>query len=74
MSDLEAHFDAYRATYRAHCDAYRAGDAALKAWLDAQEKRRSADIALADNRLARLNSQLALYQALGGDAEPTPAP
>ena len=29
---------------------------------------------LADNRLARLNSQLALYQALGGDAEPTPAP
>jgi len=53
---------------------YRAGAAALKAWLDAQEKRRSADIALADNLLARLNSQLALYQALGGDAEPTPAP
>ena len=52
----------------------RAGAAALNAWLDAQEKRRSADIALADNRLARLNSQLALYQALGGDAEPTPAP
>lgn len=47
---------------------YRAGAAPLKAWLDAQEKRRNADIALADNRLARLNNQLALFQALGGGA------
>ncbi len=45
---------------------YRAGAAPLKAWLDAQEKRRNADIALVDNRLARLNNQLALFQALGG--------
>ncbi len=45
---------------------YRAGAAPLKAWLDVQEKRRNADIALADNRLARLNNHLALFQALGG--------
>lgn len=53
---------------------YRAGAAPLKAWLDAQEKRRNADLALADNRLARLNNQLALFQALGGGAQGTAAP
>jgi outer membrane protein TolC len=51
---------------------YRAGAGTLKLWLDAQEKRRNADIALAENRLARLNSQLALYQALGGDTAAAP--
>ena len=71
---LEESLQAARTAERLYEARYRAGAAALKAWLDAQEKRRSADIALADNRLARLNSQLALYQALGGDAEPTPAP
>ena len=71
---LQESLQAARTAERLYEARYRAGAAALKAWLDAQEKRRSADIALADNRLARLNSQLALYQALGGDAEPTPAP
>jgi len=71
---LEESLQAARTAERLYEARYRAGAVALKAWLDAQEKRRSADIALADNRLARLNSQLALYQALGGDAEPTPAP
>jgi len=71
---LQESLQAARTAERLYEVRYRAGAAALKAWLDAQEKRRSADIALADNRLARLNSQLALYQALGGDAEPTPAP
>lgn len=51
---------------------YRAGAAPLKAWLDAQEKRRSAEIAVADNRLSRLNNHVGLYQALGGDAVPLP--
>jgi outer membrane protein TolC len=45
---------------------YRAGAATLKAWLDAQERRRSAEIAVAENRLARLSNQVGLYQALGG--------
>jgi NodT family efflux transporter outer membrane factor (OMF) lipoprotein len=71
---LEESLQAARTAERLYEARYRAGAAALKAWLDAQEKRRSADIALADNRLARLNSQLALYQALGGDAEPATAP
>ena len=71
---LQESLQAARTAERLYEVRYRAGAAALKAWLDAQEKRRSADIALADNRLARLNNQLALYQALGGDAEPTPAP
>ena len=71
---LEESLQAARTAERLYEARYRAGAAALKAWLDAQEKRRSADIALADNRLSRLNNQLALYQALGGDAEPTPAP
>ena len=71
---LQESLQAARTAERLYEVRYRAGAAALKAWLDAQEKRRSADIALADNRLARLNNQLALYLALGGDAEPTPAP
>lgn len=47
---------------------YRAGAIALRAWLDAQERRRAAEIALAESQLNRLNNQVALYQALGGDA------
>lgn len=45
---------------------YRAGAVALRTWLDAQESRRSAEIALAENRLARLKNQVTLVQALGG--------
>jgi NodT family efflux transporter outer membrane factor (OMF) lipoprotein len=71
---LEESLQAARTAERLYEARYRAGAAALKAWLDAQEKRRSADIALADNRLARLNSQAALYQALGGDTEPASTP
>jgi NodT family efflux transporter outer membrane factor (OMF) lipoprotein len=71
---LQESLQAARTAERLYEVRYRAGATALKAWLDAQEKRRSADIALADNLLARLNNQLALYQALGGDAEPTPTP
>jgi NodT family efflux transporter outer membrane factor (OMF) lipoprotein len=47
---------------------YRAGAATLGLWLDAQEKRRTADIAVASNQLARLNNQVVVFQALGGDA------
>ena len=71
---LEESLQAARTAERLYEARYRAGAAALKAWLDAQEKRRSADVALADNRLARLNSQAALYQALGGDTEPASTP
>ncbi|MDR2128596.1 MAG: efflux transporter outer membrane subunit, partial [Burkholderiaceae bacterium] len=45
---------------------YRAGAIALKTWLDAQQSRRSAEIALAENRLNRLNNHATLLKALGG--------
>lgn len=47
---------------------YRAGAVALKDWLDAQERRRAAELAVARNRLERYANQVLLYQALGGDA------
>lgn len=50
---------------------YRAGSVPIKTWLDAQESRRSAEAAVAANRLDRLGGYVALYQALGGDASAT---
>jgi len=45
---------------------YKAGAIALRAWLDAQERRRAAEIALVESELARLNNQVLVYQVLGG--------
>lgn len=47
---------------------YRSGAVPLRNWLDAQQQRRTAEIAVAQNRLLRYNNQVLLYQALGGDA------
>lgn len=47
---------------------YGAGAVALRDWLDAMERLRSAQGSLIENRLNQLNAQVALYQALGGDA------
>lgn len=49
---------------------YRAGAVPLRAWLDAQEARRQAELAVARNRLQRYQAQVLLYQALGGDDAP----
>jgi NodT family efflux transporter outer membrane factor (OMF) lipoprotein len=65
---LDAALQAARIAERLYAIRYRAGAATLGLWLDAQEKRRTADIAAASNRLARLNNQVLVYQALGGDA------
>jgi len=46
---------------------YRAGAVPLRDWLDAQEKRRVAEIASDENMLNRLVNQVTVYQALGGD-------
>ncbi len=46
---------------------YRTGAVALHFWLDAQQTRRAAEIALAENRLSALQNYSALCQALGGD-------
>jgi NodT family efflux transporter outer membrane factor (OMF) lipoprotein len=54
---------------------FREGAVALQTWLDAQETRRQAEVALAENRLAELENHVALVEALGGDAVPAaPAP
>lgn len=45
---------------------YRAGAVALKSWLDAQETRRQAQEALAENQYNRILNYVTLCQALGG--------
>ncbi|KEO50460.1 efflux transporter outer membrane subunit [Thalassospira permensis] len=45
---------------------YRAGATTLRIWLDAQERRRSAEVVLADVRLAQFVNESMLYRALGG--------
>jgi len=64
---LEASLVAALTSERLYEVRYKAGAIALRSWLDAQERRRAAEIALAENRLARLNNQVLIYQSLGGD-------
>ncbi|MBN2752454.1 MAG: efflux transporter outer membrane subunit [Rhodospirillaceae bacterium] len=45
---------------------YRAGAVTLQSWLDAQEKRRTAEESLLVNRYDRLVNRVVLYRALGG--------
>lgn len=45
---------------------YQAGSVAIKAWLDAQENRRQAETALAENHLNLLLNYITLCKALGG--------
>lgn len=66
---------ALRRNYEAAADAealyerqYRAGLIPLRDWLDAQERLRTAESSLIDNRQNLVNAQISLYQALGGDA------
>ncbi|KCB31380.1 outer membrane efflux protein, partial [Bordetella hinzii CA90 BAL1384] len=65
---LQASLDAAREAERLYEVRYRAGAVALRFWLDAQEKRRAAEVAADENRLQRLRNQVQVYQALGGDA------
>ncbi len=46
---------------------YRAGETGVQDWLDQQQTRRTADLALAKNRYNQLQNMMTLYQALGGD-------
>lgn len=45
---------------------YRAGSTALRTWLDAQQSRRTAELAVEENRLNQLNALATLYRVLGG--------
>jgi NodT family efflux transporter outer membrane factor (OMF) lipoprotein len=47
---------------------YRAGSIPLQVWLDAQQTRRQAEAALAQNRLNRIETYVSLCKSLGGDA------
>lgn len=48
---------------------YRAGATPLRTWLDAQETRRGAELALAQARLTQLQNDSTLFQALGGSGK-----
>ncbi|WKE64555.1 efflux transporter outer membrane subunit [Gallaecimonas kandeliae] len=52
---------------------YRSGATDVQLFLDQQEKRRSAQLALAQNHYQQLANLMGLYQALGGGAEKAPA-
>lgn len=64
---LRESLDAARIAERLNEVRYRSGAASLREWLDSQERRRSAEIAVLDNHLQQLNGHVALYQVLGGD-------
>lgn len=49
---------------------YRAGSTGLRTWLDAQERRRAAELAVQENRLAQLNALAVVYRVLGGGVVP----
>ncbi len=66
---LQQVLDAAAQAERLYAVRYRAGSVALKPWLDAQESRRSAEIALAENRLNQYVNHAALVLALGGGVE-----
>ena len=66
--DLDASLTNARTVERLDEVRYRAGSIPLKTWLDAQETRRQAEVALAQNRLTQLQTYVALCKALGGDA------
>jgi NodT family efflux transporter outer membrane factor (OMF) lipoprotein len=53
---------------------YRAGASTLQDWLDAQEKRRSAEVSWAENRYNRLVNHATLCLALGGRVATPAAP
>ncbi|MEJ1963223.1 MAG: TolC family protein [Gammaproteobacteria bacterium] len=63
-----ASFDSAVEVDRLYEVRYRAGATPLRAWLDAQETRRQAEISLAQARLNQLQNDSRLFQALGGSA------
>lgn len=63
---LEQALDAARQTEELYRIRYQAGGSPLKFWLDAQENRRQAEIALAENRLSQLQNYITLAKAVAG--------
>lgn len=63
---LEKSLAAASAAEKLYETKYRLGAVTMQSWLDAQEKRRSAENSLAENRYNQLASHATLCQALGG--------
>jgi outer membrane protein TolC len=68
---LRAAFQAAKAADRLTEERYRTGMVALRVWLDAQERSRTAERALAANRLEQLLNEVQIFRVLGGSASPT---
>jgi NodT family efflux transporter outer membrane factor (OMF) lipoprotein len=66
---LEHSLDAAKTAEHLNEVRYRAGSVALQLWLGSQETRRQSQIALASNRLSRLENYATLCQALGGGVD-----
>lgn len=66
-AQLQASLASARRAEQIYEARYRAGAVALRSWLDAQERRRQAEISVSQNRYSRYVNQVTLYQALGGD-------
>ena len=64
---LELTLFAARQTEELYRLRYQTGGSPLKFWLDAQENRRQAEVALAANRFEQLQNYINLSKALGGD-------
>jgi len=64
---LQASLDSARRAEQMTEARYRAGSTGLRAWLDAQDRRRQAEVNVSQNRYNRYLNQVTLYQALGGD-------
>jgi NodT family efflux transporter outer membrane factor (OMF) lipoprotein len=71
---LEQTLSAAKQTEELYRIRYQAGGSPLKSWLDAQENRRQAEIALAENRLNQLENHITLSKSLGGGSAIAPAP
>lgn len=66
MEAARQSFEAAREVERLYEVRYQAGATSLRVWLDAQEVRRSAELALAQARLEQLVNDSVLLRALGG--------
>jgi NodT family efflux transporter outer membrane factor (OMF) lipoprotein len=67
-NNLEAALDDARSAESIYETRFREGAVSMQDWLDAQQKRRTAEESLLENRLNRILNLITLYQALGGDA------
>lgn len=63
---LALQLSAAREAERLYEVRYRAGSTGLRVWLDAQQSRRTAELAVQENRLAQLNGLATAYRVLGG--------